>query len=254
MVNGEPFSAGDSVIHRLDPRCRILSAAVLSFIIAVSKDFSGLAFAVLLSVLLAGAARIDLRAIAGRLLLTGGFVLFIWVVLPFTYDGEALHRLGPFTLTRPGVILALQITLKSFAILLIFTSLMATLSVATVGYALSHFHLPDKIVYLFMITYRYLFVLQQEFDRLHRAAKIRGFSPRTDLHTYRTYAYLVGMLFVRASGRADRVHQAMKCRGFSGKFHSLHDFSRQGRDRIFLVLTALSALVLAYLEWGGGGG
>ena len=59
------------------------------------------------------------------------------------------------------------------------------------------------------------------------------------MHTYRTYAYLLGMLFVRASERSARVHQAMKCRGFDGRFHSLDRFDATAWN------PALAAAVIA---------
>ena len=95
---------------------------------------------------------------------------------------------------------------------------------ATLGYALNRLRVPDKIVHLLLMTYRYVFVLEQEYQRLMRAVKIRGFQPATNLHTYRTYAYVVGMLFVRAAERAERVQQAMLCRGFKRKFYCLQEF------------------------------
>jgi cobalt/nickel transport system permease protein len=79
--------------------------------------------------------------------------------------------------------------------------------------------------------------------------KIRGFQPRTNLHTYRSYAYLAAMLLVHSHDRADRVYQAMLCRGFHGKFYSLRTFSWQPRDRAFGVVSLLVLAALLYLEW-----
>jgi cobalt/nickel transport system permease protein len=81
--------------------------------------------------------------------------------------------------------------------------------------------------------------------------KIRGFRPRTRLHTYRSYAYLVGMLFVRAAARADRVHQAMRCRGFNGRFHSLATFPAHRANRWFALVAASVMIALLGLEWRG---
>ena len=109
--------------------------------------------------------------------------------------------------------------------------------------------MPDKLVHLLLLTYRYVFVLDQEYGRLHRAIRTRGFVPRTGLHTYRTYAYLIGMLFVRAAARAERVHQAMICRGFRGKFHSLQLFSFTASDVVWGACLGAIILGLEVLEW-----
>jgi cobalt/nickel transport system permease protein len=102
---------------------------------------------------------------------------------------------------------------------------------------------------MLLMTYRYLFVIEQEYQRLVRAMKIRNFRPRTNLHSYRTYAYLVGMLFVRASERARRVHSAMICRGFNGRFVSLREFPHHSQNHAFSICALLSLALLVILEW-----
>jgi cobalt/nickel transport system permease protein len=152
-------------------------------------------------------------------------------------------------ITRPGVMLSAQITLKTIALMLAFMALVATMTVDTLGHSLNRLRLPDKMIHMLLITYRYLFVLEQEYQRLVRAMKIRNFHPKTNLHSYRTYAYLVGMLFVRASERARRVHSAMICRGFSGRFFSLREFEPHRVNPVFCLGTVSSLLLLSILEW-----
>jgi cobalt/nickel transport system permease protein len=130
-----------------------------------------------------------------------------------------------------------------------FMALVATMTVDTLGHSLNRLRLPDKMVHLLLITYRYLFVIEQEYQRLVRAMKIRNFHPKTNLHSYRTYAYLVGMLFVRASERARRVHSAMVCRGFNGRFISLREFPPHPRNLVFCLCAAVALIFLVTLEW-----
>jgi cobalt/nickel transport system permease protein len=145
-----------------------------------------------------------------------------------------------------------QITLKSNAILLAFIALCATMSLVTLGHALHRLGLPDKIVHLLLMTYRYIFVIEEEYLRLMRAAKIRGFRPGTAVNTYRTFAYVIGMLFVRSAARAERVHQAMLCRGFKGKFYSLQEFKTAKAGWLFsIIMTAIiMALIIVELSPG----
>jgi cobalt/nickel transport system permease protein len=244
----EPFAIGRSPMHRLDPRIRLAAAAVFACVVALCREFPALLAALILSMVLAALARLQIGEVLRRLLVVNGLVVFIWVVIPFTFPGEALFRLGPFGAAREGVQLAAQITLKSNAIVLAFMALVATMSLATVGHALHRLRVPDKIVHLFLMTYRYIFVLEQEYHRLVRAACIRGFQPGTNLHTYRTYAYLVGMLFVRAVERAERVRWAMLCRGFKHKFYCLQEFKAGPGSLIFLFLISAAVLAIAALE------
>ena len=245
----EPFVNGTSQIHGLDPRFKIVMATLYAFAVALSNRFPALFLALAFSFLLIGMSRLPLPDVAKRIALVNGFVLFFWLIVPFTYPGEPLFSLGPLTATWEGVLVAARITLKSNAILLAFIALIATSSVATLGAALSRLGVPQKLVYLLLLNYRYIFVMEEEYRRLVRSTAVRGFHPSTKLHTYRTFAYLVGMLFVRASERAERVYMAMLCRGFSGEFHSLHEFSYSGRDMIWLFLTTTTVLGIEVLEW-----
>jgi len=246
----EPFAAEDSLIHRLDPRIRMVSAAAYSCVVAVCREFPVLIAALVLSITLVGLARLRISEVIKRLVVVNGLVFFLWLVIPFTFPGDALFRIGPLGASREGIALAGQITLKSNAIILAFMALVTTMPLSTSGHALNRLRVPDKLVHLLLMTYRYIFVLEQEYQRLMRATRVRGFQPRTNLHTYRTYAYVVGMLFVRAAERAERVHQAMLCRGFKQKFYSLHEF-RAGRSGwMFALLMMVVLLLLVALERG----
>jgi cobalt/nickel transport system permease protein len=246
-MNLEPFAVGTSPIHRLDPRVRIVAAALFSIAVAAIADLGALVLALAAGLILVFAARLPWRALTGRLSATAGFLLLLWLVLPLTQPGRPLAHLGPLAIQDAGVMLSVRISLKTASILLAFTALAATMTAATLGHGLQRLGLPPKLTFLMLMCYRYLSVLQQEYRRLVRAARIRGFRPATDTHTYRTYAYLVGMLFVRAARRADRVYQAMRCRGFDGRFHSLAHFAALGRrEAAFgaLMVLTISAMVM----------
>jgi cobalt/nickel transport system permease protein len=245
----EPFVRGASQIHRLDPRIKIVVAVLYAFAVALSGRFASILPALAFSFVLIGLSRLPLLAVARRVAMVNGLILFMWLVVPVTYPGQTIFSVGSLAATREGVLAALRITVKSNAILLAFITLIATSPVATLGAALSRLRVPEKIVHLLLLTYRYIFVMEEEYRRLVRSIAVRGFRPSTRLHTYRTFAYLVGMLFVRASERAERVHMAMLCRGFSGRFHTLHEFSYTRRDFAWLAAAITALLGLEILEW-----
>ncbi len=250
----EPFAIGNSRLHRLDPRVRLISAAGFSIVAALCRGFPALSAALVISTVLAVLAQLPFKAVLRRLMIVNGLVLFLWLVIPFTFPGEAAFHVGRLQASREGVAVAAQITLKSNAIIIALIALVATMPVATAGHAMSRLRVPAKLVYLLLMTYRYIFVLEQEYQRLARAARIRGFQPGTNLHTYRTYAYLVGMLLVRAAERAERVHWAMICRGFKRQFYSLQEFKADPGSAIFSVLMAAAVLCVAVLEVRAGPG
>ena len=245
----EPFAIGNSIIHQLDPRIRVGFTFLYAFVIALSYRFTVLIAALVLSAMLGLIAQISIKEVSKRLLAVNTLIFLLWLILPFTFHGEILARIGSLSIYRPGVILAAQITLKSNAILLAFIALMATMPFATLGHALHRLRVPEKMVHLLLMTYRYIFVIEHEFQRLLRAAKIRGFRPGTNVNTYRTFAYVIGMLFVRSAARAERVHQAMLCRGFRGRFYSLQEYQIGKAGWLFSIIMTVLIVGLIVMEF-----
>jgi cobalt/nickel transport system permease protein len=245
----EPFSEGTSLAHRLDPRGKVVVAALFAVLMAVAQTYAAVLAGLALALICLALARLSWKQVGLRLLVVNSFVFFLWLVLPLTYPGESLWQFGPVTVSRQGLIYTGLITLKSNAIIIALIALIATVSVNNLGRALHNLRLPDKLCHLLLFTYRYLYVFELEFQRLVQAMKIRGFRPRTNLHTYRAYAYLAAMLLVRSYDRAHRVFQAMLCRGFHGTFYTLRTFSWERGDGVFLAVSMLALLALGCLEW-----
>ncbi len=245
----ETFAIGDSIIHRLDPRVRVVFATLFSFLVALSDRFPTLYAAFGISVLMIIPARLDIREAGKRLKTLFWFMLLIWMVLPLTFEGDTIYRLGVFAVKRQGLVLCAQITLKAVSILLIFMALLSTMNINTLGHTLNRLSVPGKLVHLFLITYRYIFVIEEEYRRLRTAIKIRGFKSGTNLHSYKTHAYLLGMLFVRASIRAERVHEAMLCRGFHGRFYSLDGYKPSRKNRNFSIIMTAAIACLTFIEY-----
>ena len=197
------------------------------------------------------AARLPVRAVAGRLAVVNGFVLLLWLIMPLTYPGVPIFRLGPLTASREGVELALLITVKSNAVILACIALLSTVHISVMGRALSRLRVPNKLVHILLFMLRYLGETWHEYQRLGTAMKVRSFRPRTDLYTYRSYANMIGMLLVSSYSRAEAVYAAMLCRGFRGEFHSMDDFEAAGRDLLFGGAMAAALLLVAMLQWSG---
>ena len=243
------FIDGSSVIHRLDPRFKIILAAVFSIIIAASSRWAALIPGLFFAALLVLVARLSFKKLLIRLTLVNGLILLLWFFLPFSLEGTPLFSIGPLTATREGVLYVTRLTLRSNIIVLSLISLISTTSIFALGHAMKQLRIHDKIIQLFLFTFRYIHVIHVEYQRLHNALKIRGFRPKTDMHSYRTYAYLVGMLLVRSYDRAERIKKAMYCRGFKGQFYSLSKFSLKPGDFFITSLMLLATGIIALLQW-----
>jgi cobalt/nickel transport system permease protein len=245
----ESFSDGHSLMHRLDPRVKMIVACVFSIIVATADRFLPLTIAALLALFFISLAKLPFKKVCSRLLVVNGLILLLWLFLPFTMEGEPLWAFGPLIVTKEGIIYSALITIKSNSIILAFMALVATMPVLTIGRTMGHLHIPEKMVHLFYFTYRYIHAIRREYRRQMNAIKIRGFNPGTNMHTYRTYAYLIGMLLVKSHDRAERVRAAMICRGFKGKFYDLKEFSFRSSDLIIMIFMLLAIIGIGFLQW-----
>ena len=183
-----------------------------------------------------------------RLLVVNFFIIFLWLTLPFSINGEPLFSFVHLKYSWQGFIYTFCITLKANAIFLFTISILGTTEIFSLAHALAHLKVPKKLIHLFFFFYRYISVLHGEYEKLLSASKIRAFSPTTSLHTWKTYSYLAGMLFVRSYERSQRVYQALILRGFKGEFPLISHFRMRKEDFLF-AFSMLGVIVFLLRMW-----
>lgn len=243
----ESLAQGDSLLHKSAPEARLVAAAALALGIAVGRSLPTAGAALALGILLVLTARLPFKTILLRLAAANIFILFLWLVVPFTAPGDPGFSLGPLQATRQGLELTLLVTLKCNAIMLDLLALVAISPLPEVGQALQRLRMPTSLCWLLLFTYRYIFTIGQEYQRLSCSARLRCFRPRTNVHTYRTYACMLGMTLVKSWNRAQRVQQAMALRGFSGRFHLLEQPTLRKADIVLAAGLVFAATALAVL-------
>jgi len=247
----EEFAEGDSFFHRLDPRVKFITAIPYIFVIAVMKGINGPLLALMISLFMVAVSRVSLKNLLARLMVVNVFILVLWIFLPFSFPGEAVFYIGSLSATHEGFLYVLSITLKANAIVLATIAILGTSEVFSLAHALVHLSLPEKLVYLFFFFYRYISVLHEEYTRLRHAMLIRCFSPKTNMHTYKTYAYLVGMLIVKSYDRSQKIYNAMLCRGYTGRFPIISHFRLKRTDLFFGFFMGLITIILAIMARNG---
>jgi len=176
------------------------------------------------------------------------FIVFLLVMLPFTTPGTPMFTLFGLPASEQGFFHALKVGLKANATVLCLLSMIGTMSASTLGHALAHLKVPEKLVHLLLFTVRYLDVIGQEFKRMRRAMQARAFVMGTNWHTWRSVGYLIGMLLVRSLERSERIMAAMKCRGFKGRFYLLDQMTLARLDYQAAAVAALWFALLAGLS------
>ncbi len=235
VLSGDARERAPSFILTLDPRVRLAAAVACSVVFAVLAEAQSAAIALGFAALCLVASRPPWRSTLRRVAAINAFFILLWLTAPFTTPGDAAFALGPLEATRQGLELCLLVTLKANAIALMFLALAGGMNPAELGGALERLHCPAKLVFLLIFAYRYAHVAAREWRTLAVSARLRGFAPRASLHTYATYAQMIGMVLVNSFERSERVYEAMLLRGFTGRFRTVADYRARRRDAVFLL-------------------
>ncbi len=203
----EHVAAGDSPVHRLDARVKIVGLLGTTVAAVSTPQGAWFAFTAYLAVLLAlvVAARLPARHVLGRMAIEVPFLLAA-ALLPLTRpDGAEL-----------GATLALKATVGTLAAVL----LSSTTPFPRLLRGFERLRAPRTLVLIVSFMWRYLQVLSEELARMRRARDSRavGSGP---IWRDRSTARLVAVLFLRALERGERVYLAMLSRGFTGAFPAL---------------------------------
>lgn len=235
--------------EKFDPRTRIAGALVLMLTFSCVRHFSTLLISLAIAAVIVLPARLPLRLWWRRLLPFNLLVLQAFIFIPPAAQGPPyLWQWGSLSYAISGVELASQIALKGNLVLLVLIALLGRLEPVTFGQSLHMLGLPSKLTQLLLFTMRYIDTLFDQWRRMFDAAKVRGFRPGVNLHTYRSLAMMFGMLFVRSFERSERIFAAMQCRGFRGRFFSLASFRYRVYDGIFALGILLTVALVGYLD------
>lgn len=236
------LSYGDSGVHRLDPRAKVLTTLVfLVCVVSFSKyEFVAMLPFVAFPIALSAEAELPLGFLLRKLVAVAPFAILVGIFNPLL-DREVVAYLGGLGISGGWVSYA-SILLRFFLTTIAALVLIATTSFSGVCAALSRLGMPDVLVTQLLLLYRYIFVLGEETMRTARARALRSFGGRG--MGLRVYSHILGHLLLRTYARATRIYQAMLARGFDGRVRTLRELRMAPRDVAFAV--GWSAAFLAF--------
>ncbi|MCK4652018.1 MAG: cobalt ECF transporter T component CbiQ, partial [Methanosarcinales archaeon] len=206
------YAGISSPIHRWDPRFRVVSILALIFSVIFLYNLELVTIGMIFAIILVYISKIPFSFVLSRMKLVFIFVLPFFVIIPFTFmsadTGVEIASFGGITLSYRGtesVEFAAMIVLKALTAVMLIFPMIGTSRMDITIKALEGLHLPNKLVQMFAFTYRYIFVLDDEFTRMDRSLASRGFRKRGNLYTLTTISKAIAMLFVKSYERADRV-------------------------------------------------
>jgi cobalt/nickel transport system permease protein len=244
-------AARPSPLRQLDPRWKLAALLLAACAVAALRSPLPALTALAAAMLLVAFGRLPWHWFAVRLgtaLVVPAFLVF-WLPFASRPDDAPVYLLG-FTLSATGLLQAAMLLMRAGCIVSLMLVLLATAPLQDTFKAAQSLRMPGWLVQIALLSYRYVFVLAEEFVRLRTALRVRGYRNRAGLHAYRTIGQVAGTLLVRGHERSERVAQAMRCRGFDGRFRSLHDFRTRGIDVLFFAVTVVgAAVVLGWDVW-----
>ena len=220
------YFPGDTVIHRLDPRTKIISLIV--FIAALFTAKSWISFGVIFVFLTVCVilSKLTLKTIFKGLKPLLIIIIFTAILNGFFTKGDVIVKFWIISLTKQGLQRAALMILR--IVMLITGSLLLTYTTSPIALTdglevllspLKKIHLPiHELSMMMSIALRFIPTLIEETDKIMSAQKARGadFETGNILEKAKALMPLLVPLFVSAFRRADELAIAMESRCYHG--------------------------------------
>ena len=248
----------DSLLHRLDPRVKLVGTLVYIISLFVVNTFTGY---LLCAVFLIAMIRLSnvpvgyivrgMKAILILLLITMSFNLFLT-------PGREIFRIGFLKITAEGLSFAVKMAIR-LSLLVIGSSLMTltttpnqlTDAIESLLNPLKRFRVPvHEIAMMMSIALRFIPILMEETDKIMKAQIARGadFESKNLIKKIKSLVPLLVPLFISAFRRANDLAMAMEARCYRGGAGrtKMKPLVYQGRDHgAYFILLAYFAVCIA---------
>lgn len=126
------------------------------------------------------------------------------------------------------------------------TVLISTTSFPEILNTLRRLRCPELLLSLLGFTYRYIFLLVDESDRLQLTYRARAAAAPAKLRR-RALAGIAATLFARSLERSDRIYDAMLARGFDGSYPGIPAAGMTNAEGVALVVFLLITIGVRFI-------
>lgn len=219
---------GNSLVHRLDPRIKIILTILYIVLLFVAANPLGLALSVLWLAVLYTMAQIPVKIILKSLRPIVPIILFTCILNLFFVSGQGEPLVQIWILriytegVRYAVLMAIRVvTLIAGTSLLTYTTspIVLTDAVEHLLHPFARLHMPvHELAMMMTIALRFIPTLVEETDKIMNAQKARGAMLDSGTVKERIQALIPILipLFISAFRRADELAMAMECRCYHG--------------------------------------
>ncbi|MFB3766199.1 MAG: cobalt ECF transporter T component CbiQ [Methanotrichaceae archaeon] len=241
--------AHSNALRNTSPRLKLLlGLGAMLLCISSTAPIAPLFVAVTMSLITVGLAKIPKRFYSALLMLPLSFALLSAAVVAFMHGGGdqliAFNVLGiTLSIQEGGANLALLLIARTFGGMCSLFFIAMTTPMIEIFSVLKSLGVPDFLVDLAMLMYRYIFVFIDQAALIHSAQVMRlgdaGFKNTLNSHTL-----LSSVLFIRAWEQGERLIVAMDARCYDGKL-SLMEHVSKAEPRAIFAVTGYMAVVAA---------
>jgi energy-coupling factor transport system permease protein len=257
------YYPGNSFIHRLDPRTKILSTLLLIvavFLANTAIGYAALCAMVLFIILVSGLPFMLVLKSVKPLLFIIVLTLLLHAVMG---QGEhVLYQWKFIKVTEEGLQLGVQMAMRLILLLMISSILTFTTSPIVLTDGIEALLRPFRVIgvpahelaMMMTIALRFIPTLMEETDRIIKAQTARGadFSGGNLLVRAKNMLPILVPLFISAFRRADDLAVAMEARCYRGGEGRtrMHQLTYRSGDVMAFVFAFAMIGLLAFLRWG----
>ena len=220
------YFPGNSVVHRMDPRMKLVLVTVYIVMLFVARNALSMAVGVLFVLITYPLSQISLRMIGKSIRPIMPIILITAVFNMLFVAGEPVFQLWRITVTYEGIATAIQMCVRILCLiggsaLLTYTTspIALTDGIELLFAPLKKIGAPvHEIAMMMTITLRFIPTLIEETEKIMSAQKARGadFESGNIIARVRAMLPIFIPLFVSAFRRAEDLALAMECRCYHG--------------------------------------
>ncbi|WP_395151387.1 energy-coupling factor transporter transmembrane component T family protein [uncultured Allofournierella sp.] len=219
---------GDSIVHRTDPRLKIMLVAAYIVLLFTLNNFVGLFLSILVLAWLYGMSKIPLKVVGKSIKPIVPILVFTAILNLFFMggSGEPWVKLGFLEIYREGVFYAIFMCVRILALIAGTSLLTYTTSPIVLTDAIERLLKPfaklgmpvHELAMMMTIALRFIPTLIEETDKIMNAQKARGamLDSGSLKERIKAMAPILIPLFISAFRRADELAMAMECRCYRG--------------------------------------
>ena len=254
-----------SPIHRLDARTKILGLSLLIIAISLSTSLTALMMALFVSVLLIALSRIPISYVIRGLLPPLPFLVLIallqLIITPPVDSPTIIFEFWKVSISMDGVTSAIRLLARFTSLLLVITAFSSTVSTIELIDGLDLLLSPlqriglktQNAALLIQITLRFVPFLALNAEHIAKSQTARGANwdapERNLISRVKQIVPLIIPLFTTSLRQAENLSTAMLARGLgsSNARTSMHTYSFDFKDGMFLLLSALTSAGILFL-------